>query len=146
VKRQEELYCTVLRTLIKVIYVRWNMEEKESCNEIMTVIMLHVSVTSLYLVSRKQDKLIIKRQLINSLEAVVANNCGCLMNWSTGVRSQVEAKRFSSSLCVQTGSEIHPSFFYPVGTDDRFPAGKGRQWREADRSPHLVRKSKMSRT
>jgi hypothetical protein len=30
-------------------------------------------------------------------------------DWTSGVLSPVEAKDFSSSLCVQTGSEAHPA-------------------------------------
>jgi hypothetical protein len=43
-------------------------------------------------------------------------------DWTTGVRSQAEAKDFSSSLCVQTGSEAHPAS-YGMGTGS-FPLGK----------------------
>jgi hypothetical protein len=41
-------------------------------------------------------------------------------DWMTGVRSPAEAKDFSSSLCVQTGSEDHPAF-YPMDTGGPFP-------------------------
>jgi len=36
-------------------------------------------------------------------------------DWMTGVRSPTEEKDFSSSLCVQTSSEVHP-VSYPMGT------------------------------
>jgi hypothetical protein len=36
-------------------------------------------------------------------------------DWTSGVRSPVEAKDVSSSICVQTSSETHPAS-YPVGT------------------------------
>jgi hypothetical protein len=40
-----------------------------------------------------------------------------------GVRSPEGAKDFSSSLCVQTGSEAHPASC-TMGTGDPFPGGK----------------------
>jgi hypothetical protein len=40
-----------------------------------------------------------------------------------GVRSQAEAKDFSSSLCVQTGSGAHPASC-TMGTGGPFPGGK----------------------
>jgi hypothetical protein len=43
-------------------------------------------------------------------------------------------RRFSSSLCVQTGSGVHPAF-YPMGTGGPFPGGKARPGRDADHSP-----------
>jgi hypothetical protein len=51
-----------------------------------------------------------------------------------GVRSPTEAKDFSSSLCVQTGSEAHPAS-YPMGSGCPFPGGKARPGRDADHSP-----------
>jgi hypothetical protein len=47
------------------------------------------------------------------------------------VRSPVEAKDFSSSLCVQTGSEAHPASC-AMGTGRPFPGGKARPERDAD--------------
>jgi hypothetical protein len=41
---------------------------------------------------------------------------------------------FSSSLCVQTGSETHPAS-YTMGTGGPFPGGKARPGRDADHSP-----------
>jgi hypothetical protein len=49
------------------------------------------------------------------------------------VRSPTGAD-FSSSLCVQTGSEAHPAS-YPMGTRGSFPGGKARPGRDADHSP-----------
>jgi hypothetical protein len=49
--------------------------------------------------------------------------------WTIGVRSPAGAKDFSSSPCVQTGSEAHPAS-YPMGTE----RGKARPGREADHS------------
>jgi hypothetical protein len=50
------------------------------------------------------------------------------------VRSLAEAKDFSSMLCVQTGSEVHPASC-PVGTGGSFPGGKARPKRDADHPP-----------
>jgi hypothetical protein len=52
------------------------------------------------------------------------------------VRSPTGAEDFSSSLCVQTGSEAHPAS-YPMGTGGGgpFPGGKARPGRDADHSP-----------
>jgi hypothetical protein len=62
-----------------------------------------------------------------------------------GVRSPAEAKNFSSSLCVQTGSGAHPASC-TMGTGGPFPGGKARPGRDADHSPHLVPMSRMSRS
>jgi hypothetical protein len=51
-----------------------------------------------------------------------------------GVRSPAGAKDFSSSLCVQTGSEAHPASC-TMGTGGSFPGGKARSGRDADHSP-----------
>jgi hypothetical protein len=50
------------------------------------------------------------------------------------VRSSAEAKDFSSSLCVQTGSGAHPTSC-TVGTVGPFPGAKARPGRDADHSP-----------
>jgi hypothetical protein len=50
------------------------------------------------------------------------------------VRSPAEAKGFSSSLCVQTGSEAHPASC-TMCTGGPFPGGKARPGRDADHSP-----------
>jgi hypothetical protein len=52
---------------------------------------------------------------------------------------------FSSSLCDQTGSEAHPAS-YPMGTGGPSPGGKARPGRDPDYSPHLVPRSRMSRS
>jgi hypothetical protein len=57
-----------------------------------------------------------------------------LDNRAIGVRSPAGAKDFSSSLCVQTGSEAHPAS-YTMGTGGPFPGGKARPGRDADHSP-----------
>jgi hypothetical protein len=51
-----------------------------------------------------------------------------------GVRFPAEAKDFSSSLCVQTGSGAHPASC-TMGTRAPFPGGKARPGRDADHSP-----------
>jgi hypothetical protein len=51
----------------------------------------------------------------------------------------------SDDLCVQTGSGAHPASC-TVGTGDPFPGGKSRPGRYADHSPHLVPRSRMSRS
>jgi hypothetical protein len=50
------------------------------------------------------------------------------------VRSPAEAKDFSYSLCVQTGSGTHPASG-TVGTGGPFPGARARPWRDADHSP-----------
>jgi hypothetical protein len=50
------------------------------------------------------------------------------------VRSPTGVEDFSSSLCVQTGSEAHPAS-YPMCTGGPFPGGKARSGRDADHSP-----------
>jgi hypothetical protein len=61
------------------------------------------------------------------------------------VRSLAEAKDFSSSLCVQTGSGAHPASC-KMSTGSPFPGAKARPGRDADHSPHLVPRSRMSRS
>jgi hypothetical protein len=55
------------------------------------------------------------------------------------------AKDFSSNLSVQTGSGTHPASC-TKGTEGSFPKGKARPGRDADHSPHLVPRSRMSRS
>jgi hypothetical protein len=62
-------------------------------------------------------------------------------DWTTGVRSPAEAKDFSSSLCVQTGSGAHPASCR-MGTGGPFPGGKARPGRDADHSPPSIAKVK----
>jgi hypothetical protein len=62
-----------------------------------------------------------------------------------GVRSRAEAKEFSSSLCVQTGSEAHPTSC-TIGTVGAFLGGKERPGHDAVHSPHLVARTIMSRS
>jgi hypothetical protein len=68
--------------------------------------------------------------------------------WTTGrsgADPQQRLKDFSSSLCVQTGSGAHPGSC-TMGTGGPFPEAKARQGRDADHSPHLVPRSRMSRS
>jgi hypothetical protein len=62
-----------------------------------------------------------------------------------GVRSPAGAKDFSSSICVQTGSGAHPASC-TMGTGGPFPGGKARPGRDAATHPHLVPRSRMSRS
>jgi hypothetical protein len=50
------------------------------------------------------------------------------------VRSPAEAKDFSSSLCVQTGSGTHPASC-TMGTGGPHPGAKARPGRDASHSP-----------
>jgi hypothetical protein len=50
------------------------------------------------------------------------------------VRSPAEARDFSSSLCVQTGSGAHPASC-TMGTGGPFPGGKARPELDADHLP-----------
>jgi hypothetical protein len=51
-----------------------------------------------------------------------------------GVRFPAGAEDFSSSLCVQTGSGVHPASS-TMGTGGPFPGSKARPGRDADHSP-----------
>jgi hypothetical protein len=57
-----------------------------------------------------------------------------LDGWVIRVRSPVEAKDFSSSLCVQTGSVAHPASC-PMGAGGPSPGAKARPGHDADHSP-----------
>jgi hypothetical protein len=61
-------------------------------------------------------------------------SCYSLDDRAIQVRSPTEAKDFSCSLCVQTGSEAHPASC-AMGTGGPFPGGKARPGRDADHSP-----------
>jgi hypothetical protein len=62
-----------------------------------------------------------------------------------GVRSPAGAKDFSSSLCVQTGSEAHPASC-TLGTGGPFPGAKRGRGVTLTTHPHLVPRSRMSRS
>jgi hypothetical protein len=59
----------------------------------------------------------------------------------TGVQSPAEAKGFSSSLCVQTSSEIHQAS-YPMGNGGHIHGGKEQLGCDADHSPTSSAKGK----
>jgi hypothetical protein len=61
------------------------------------------------------------------------------------VRSQAEAKDFSSTLCVQTGSEAHPASC-TMGTGVLSPGLKRGRGKTLTTHPHLVLRSRMSRS
>jgi hypothetical protein len=60
-----------------------------------------------------------------------------------GVRSPAKAEDFSSSLCVETRSGGHPASC-PMGTGGPFAGAEAWPGRDADHSPHLVPRSRMS--
>jgi hypothetical protein len=62
----------------------------------------------------------------------------------TGVRSPVEAKEFSYSLCVQTTSETHPAS-YPMGTRGPFLEAKLGWVVTLTTHPYLVPTSRIGR-
>jgi hypothetical protein len=65
------------------------------------------------------------------------------MNWTTRVPSSAWAKRLSSSLCVQTSSDVHPASS-PMGTGGG-GAGNALSGPDADHPhPHLVPWLRMS--
>jgi hypothetical protein len=68
--------------------------------------------------------------------------------WTTG-RSALDPRQrrkdFSCSLCVQTGSGAYPASC-TMGTGGPFPGAEARPRRDADHSPHLVPRSRMSRS
>jgi hypothetical protein len=61
------------------------------------------------------------------------------------VRSPAEAKDFSSSLCVQTGSEAHPASC-TMGKGGLFPGAKRGRGVTLTIHPDLVPRSRMSRS
>jgi hypothetical protein len=56
-----------------------------------------------------------------------------------GVRSPAGAKGFSSNLCVQTGSGVHPASC-TMGTVGPFLGSKARPGRDLTTDPHVVRR------
>jgi hypothetical protein len=71
--------------------------------------------------------------IVNSRGAAVVQAV-LTTGWTIGVRSLTRAEDFYSSLCVQTGSEVHPAS-YPMGTGGPFSGGKARPGSDADHSP-----------
>jgi hypothetical protein len=75
----------------------------------------------------------------------VAQSAKCLTtDWTTEVRSPIEAEDFSSSLCVQTGSVAHPASC-PIGTGILSPGVKRGRGVMLTTHPHLVLRLRMSR-
>jgi hypothetical protein len=66
-------------------------------------------------------------------------------DWTTTVWSLAEAKDFSSSLCVQTSSEIHPASC-TMGTGSPFPGVKRGLGVMLTTHPHLVPRLRMRRS
>jgi hypothetical protein len=66
-----------------------------------------------------------------------------LDDWAIEVR--FPAKDFSSNFSAQTGSGAHPAS-YPMGTGGPFLRTKARPGRDANHSPHLVPRSRKSRS
>jgi hypothetical protein len=61
------------------------------------------------------------------------------------VRSPAGAKDFSSNLCVQTGSGAHPASC-TMGTEGPFPGAKRDRGVTLTTHPHLMSRSRMSRS
>jgi hypothetical protein len=61
------------------------------------------------------------------------------------VRLTAEAKDFSSNLCVQTSFEVHPASC-TMGTIGPFPGIKGGRGVTLTTHPHLVPKSRLSKS
>jgi hypothetical protein len=68
-----------------------------------------------------------------------------LDDWAIGVRFPAGAKDFSSSLCVQTGSGVHPAS-RTMGIGDPFPRAKRGRGVTLTTHPYLVPRSRMSRS
>jgi hypothetical protein len=62
-----------------------------------------------------------------------------------GVRSPEGAKDFSSNLCVQNGYGAHPPFC-PIGNGGPFPGAKLGRGVTLTTHPHLVLRTRMSRS
>jgi hypothetical protein len=72
---------------------------------------------------------------VYTVGAGLAQAVQCLTTgWTIGVRFPSGAKDFSSSLCVQTGSGVHPASC-TKGTGVLSPGVKARPGRDADHSP-----------
>jgi hypothetical protein len=66
-------------------------------------------------------------------------------DWTTRVRSPAGVKDFSSSLCVQTGSGVHPASC-TNSTGGPFPGAKRGRGVTLTTNPHLVPRSRISRS
>jgi hypothetical protein len=67
------------------------------------------------------------------------------MNGRSSFDLRQRRKDFSSSLYMQTATGAHPASCI-MATEDPFPGHKARPGRDADHSPHLLPRSKMSRS
>jgi hypothetical protein len=67
----------------------------------------------------------------------VAQSVQCLATGCTTGRSRFDLR--------QTGSGVHPGSC-TMGTEGHFPGGKAQTVRDADHSPHVVPRSRMSRS
>jgi hypothetical protein len=74
----------------------------------------------------------------------IVSNYG-LDDRAIGVRSPARTKDFSSNHCVQTGSVAHPASC-TMGTGGPFPGAKRSRGVTLTNHPHLVPKSRMSRS
>jgi hypothetical protein len=66
-------------------------------------------------------------------------------NQAIKVLFQAGTRDFSYSLCVQTDYWANPASC-PMGTGGPYPGGKARPGRDADHSPNLVPRLRMSRS
>jgi hypothetical protein len=66
-------------------------------------------------------------------------------DWTTGVWTPAEVRGFFCSLCVQTGSEVHPASC-TMSTGDPFLGVKRGRGVTLTIHPHLLPRSKMSRS
>jgi hypothetical protein len=92
----------------------------------------------------KHKYLIILRDKEPSSSVSIVSDCG-LEDRAIGVRSPAGANDFSSNLCVQTGSEVHPASC-TLGTGGAFPGTKHGRGVTLTSHPHLVPRSRMSRS
>jgi hypothetical protein len=118
----------------KALSSGWNAEPSAKFLDFDSIIFLWWNINyKLYILKREQG----------SSVSIVSG-----YGWTTG-RSRFDhrqrRKNFFSSLCVQTRSWAHPASC-TMGTGSPFPGVKARPGREADRSPHLVPRSWMSRS
>jgi hypothetical protein len=84
--------------------------------------------------------------ILHTIRRWVAQSVQCLTtDWTTGFRSQTEAKDFSSSLCVQTSPEAHRAS-YPMGNGCPLPTLKRGRGVTLTTHSHLLLRSRMSRS